>query len=127
MYMFLKHKLAIKKKEVVVLLYSSIKLEIKHNPILKYNLYCQEHINELIDTSSRLDIVLLDFLNTNLNSSFPFSSDLIASCYMNLSAIVENELSISTTVTSPYILEYRVTKKGRLYLGKTVCLEWFKR
>lgn len=44
-------------------------------------------------------------VNAKSNSSSLFSSNLIASCYMNLSAIGKNELSISTTVTSPYILD----------------------
>lgn len=50
--------------------HSSIKLGIKHSPILKYmsSLYCQEHINEIIDISSGLDIVLLDFQDKKIYS-----------------------------------------------------------
>lgn len=43
--------------------YSNIKLGRKHKPLLSYmsNLYCKEHIKEIMSLSTELDIVLIDF------------------------------------------------------------------
>lgn len=45
-------------------------------------------------------------VNANyINPNLPKASDYIASCYMNISAITNDSLSISTTVTSVYVVD----------------------